>query len=76
MFIYTAESSTLSVWRRNALDLQRDWMTSFHELACIGRSKLGASECDAHAKRRWWPWHLLAAEIMAGAEGILTGTAI
>lgn len=62
---WTSESSTSNVWRRTTLDIQRDLMSSFNDLAALAREQL----CDS--SRRWWPYHLLAIEIMSSASHFL-----
>jgi hypothetical protein len=62
---WTSEFSSSNVWRRTALDIQREWMSSFNDLAALARERLRDSS------GRWWPYHLLAVEIMSSASHIL-----
>lgn len=61
MFCWTAEQSTLAVWRRNVLEIQRDWMSSFNDLASLAQARFQDPALS------WWPYHLLAVDLMAHA---------
>lgn len=58
---WTSELSTLGVWRRSILDIQRDWMSSFNDLASLAQARFQEPSMP------WWPYHLLAVNMMAQA---------
>ena len=64
---WTSEFSTSNTWRRPMLDIQRDWMSSFNDLAALAREQLRDSS------QHWWPYHLLAIKIMSLAAHLLEG---
>jgi len=59
MLAWASESSTLGTWRRSMLELQRDWVSSFNELAVLARERWNLSTFGA------LPFHLVAVEIMS-----------
>lgn len=61
LFSWTSELSTLGVWRRSILDIQRDWMSSFNDLATFAQARFQEPSLP------WWPYHLLAVNMMAQA---------
>lgn len=62
---WTSDLPSNNVWRRTTLDIQREWMSSCNDLAALARERLRDS------LERWWPYHLLAIEIMCSASHLL-----
>ncbi|KAF8306250.1 hypothetical protein DL93DRAFT_2232656 [Clavulina sp. PMI_390] len=61
MFVWTSRTSTLNIWGRSILEVQRDWMSNFNDLASLAHARF------QNPSLPWWPYHVLAVDMMAKA---------